>query len=138
MRQIQGDVARHRLAGSVRWLGAVSDLAGLYRQHDVIVIPRASEERMGFPLRLIEALSYGRPVVVSDIGEMPVVAAGCGIVFPRRDADRLAAALDALLGDVALYRRCARQAYHTAARYASAGTVPRLIELYEELAAGPS
>jgi glycosyltransferase involved in cell wall biosynthesis len=114
-------------------MGVVTDLARLYRAHDVVVIPHASQERMGFPLRLLEALSYGRPVVVSDTGEMPLVAAGSGVVFPRRNAAALASALQTLLGDAALYHRCVRQAYETVARYEPAETLRRLVGIYDEL-----
>lgn len=135
--QIEAAIARHELTGSVRWLGVVNDLGRLYRQHDVVVIPHASKERMGFPLRLLEALSYGRPVVVSDMGEMPIVAAGCGVVFPRRDPLGLATALESLLEDPALYRRCVRQAYETVARYEPAETMRSLLGVYEGLEGGP-
>jgi glycosyltransferase involved in cell wall biosynthesis len=135
--RIEAEVTRLGLAGSVRWLGVVNDLARLYRQHDVVVIPHTSKERMGFPLRLLEALSYGRPVVVSDTGEMPLVAAGSGVVFPRRDADGLARSLHTLLEDPDVYQRCVRHAYATVARYEPADTVRCLLDLYEGLAAGP-
>ena len=135
--RIEADIARHGLTGAVRWLGVVENLASLYRRHDVVVIPHTSKERMGFPLRLLEALSYGRPVVVSDTGEMPLVADGCGLVFRRRDPHGLARAVESLLGDPALYRRCVRQAYETVARYEPAETVRCLLGVYDTLTGGP-
>ena len=135
-RGIRERVAAHGLERHVRWEGVVADLGTLYREHDFVVIPRAARERMGFPLRLIEALSYGRPVVVSDVGEMPMVAADAGLVFPRGDAQGLARALRELLGDAALYGRCVRAAYETARRYETSRTVGRFMDIYRELVDG--
>ncbi len=126
-------VARHGLDAHVRWEGVVTDLGALYRAHDVVVIPPAGEERMGFPLRLIEALSYGRPVVVSDVGELPRVAVGCGLVFPREDAGALAGALIQLLDTPGLYDACVTHAVARAAEYDGSVTVGRLAALYREL-----
>jgi glycosyltransferase involved in cell wall biosynthesis len=133
-RRIREQIGKHRLEARVRWEGVVSDLASLYREHDVVVIPRAARERMGFPLRLIEALSYGKPVVVSDIGELPIVAEGCGLVFPRGDARALAGALRELMSDPQLYSRCMGGAYETARRYETSRTVGRFMNIYRELA----
>ena len=133
-RRIQERIGDHGLDAHVRWDGVVPDLSRLYREHDVVVIPRAAPERMGFPLRLIEALSYGKPVVVSDVGEMPLVAEGCGLVFPRGDARGLASALGQLLGEAPLYRQFTRGAYETARRYETSRTVGRFMDIYRELA----
>ena len=135
-RRIAEQVERLGLGDRVRWEGGGHDPARLYQEHDLVVIPRASEERMGFPLRLIEALSYGRPVVVSDVGEMPRVAEGCGAVFRREDAWGLASALQRLLGDAALYQQYAKQAYVRAARYEPTRTVRHLAGVYREVIGG--
>src|SRR5262249_44130400 len=56
--RIVTQIARLGLQDRVRWLGGTRAPSLLYRNHDVVVIPRAADERMGFPLRLVEALSY--------------------------------------------------------------------------------
>jgi len=132
--RIRQRIREHHLEPHVRWRGVIPDAGRLYREHDVVVIPRAAKERMGFPLRLIEALSYGKPVVVSDVGEMPIVAQGCGLVFSRGDATGLACALRELLSDGDLYRQCVRGAYETARRYETSRTVGRFLNLYRDLA----
>jgi len=132
-RRMSQRVHAHGLDGQVHWQGVAPDLDTLYRAHDCVVIPRLARERMGFPLRLIEALSYGKPVVVSDVGEMPIVTGGCGLVFPRGDTKELAYALRRLLSDRHLYRRCIGAAYEAARRYESSRTVGRYLELYRQL-----
>ena len=126
-------VRAHALEDHVRWQGVAPDVGALYRAHDCVVIPHTGNERMGFPLRLIEAVSYGKPVVVSDVGEMPNVVDGCGLVYPHGDANALAGALRTLLGDGASYRHRIRAAFETAERYANAGTCARFFALYREL-----
>jgi len=134
-RRIQKTIQALGLEARVQWKGVVPDLAALYREHDLVVIPRAARQRMGFPLRLIEALSYGKPVVVSDLGEMPaIVVDGSGLVFPHGDVPRLAHTLRRLLSDPDLYRQCVSTAYETAQRYPPSRTVGRFLDLYQEVA----
>jgi|SRR5580658_1707200 teichuronic acid biosynthesis glycosyltransferase TuaC len=72
-------------AGVARWLNAA----------DVFCLPSYSE---GCPNVLVEALACGRPVVATAVGGIPeLVTANCGILVPPRDAQQLAAALDAAL-----------------------------------------
>jgi glycosyltransferase involved in cell wall biosynthesis len=49
----------------------------------------------GLPITLLEAMSYGRPAIVSNLPEhLEVVADGAGIVFQQGDADGLARAIE--------------------------------------------
>jgi glycosyltransferase involved in cell wall biosynthesis len=61
-------------------------------------MPSLSE---GLPLALVEAMSFGLPVVVTAVGGVPeVVTDGVeGMLGPPSDASALAAALGALLED---------------------------------------
>jgi glycosyltransferase involved in cell wall biosynthesis len=125
--------AQHGLEGIVRWEGVASELGALYQEHDVVVIPRATDERMGWPLRLLEAFSYGRPVVTADVGEMPSVGAGCGLFYRRGDVAGLAEALHAIASDPALYARLQQQTVVRAAEYSPARTIERIAGIYREL-----
>ena len=129
---IKAKIKRLGIKQYVRWLESVEDIPTLYREHDIVVIPRASRERMAFPLRLIEAMSYGKPVVVSDMGDMARVADGCGLIFPHEDADALSVALLRLLSDRDFYAQCTENCYHKLSEYHSIGTVRCLADLYKE------
>jgi teichuronic acid biosynthesis glycosyltransferase TuaC len=62
---------------------------------DVFCLPSYAE---GCPNVLVEALACGRPVVATTIGGIPeLVTENCGILVPPKDAEQLAAALDAAL-----------------------------------------
>lgn len=77
------------------------DLAQLYRSADVFVLPSYSE---GLPTVLLEAMSYGLPIVTTRIrGAADHLAEGENALFvPVRSADAIAEALERLLDDAAL------------------------------------
>lgn len=86
----------------VRPLGRLSDedLAVLFSRAALFVYPSLSE---GFGLPLVEAFSFGLPVVHSDDPALVEVSAGSGVVVeraPRAEyAERLASAIGAVLDD---------------------------------------
>ena len=64
--------------------GAV--LEELYSNAYLYVLPSDLE---GMPLTLLEAMNYGCCCVTSDIGECADVMNGCGVTFPRGNAEAL-------------------------------------------------
>lgn len=66
---------------------------------DAFVLPSHTE---GFPNVVLEAMALSRPIVATDVGAIPdMLAEGCGVVVPRKNADALSAALTALLANEA-------------------------------------
>jgi glycosyltransferase involved in cell wall biosynthesis len=94
------------LAGRVRLLGHVDDPLGRVRGWSIAV--SASVEPETAPLNVLEAMSLGVPMVATDHGGTPEVLGDAGLLVPPRDADALAVAIDRLLADADLRRRCAR------------------------------
>lgn len=83
------------LAGRVRFLGHVDDMAGFYNAIDVLCLPSRHE---GLPLSLLEAQSCGTPVVACDVGGVAAaVAPDAGRLVAAGDVAGLAAALRAVL-----------------------------------------
>lgn len=101
--------AEHGLAeGRVRTLGRVddADLAILYSRASVFVLPSLAE---GFGLPLIEAFTFGTPVVHSDAPALVEVGSDSGLVVERAPdggyPERLADAVREVLEDSALAER---------------------------------
>lgn len=65
----------------------------LYSNAYLYVLPSDLE---GMPLTLLEAMNYGCSCVTSDIGECADVMDGCGVTFPRGNAEALRDALQDL------------------------------------------
>lgn len=81
----------------VTWLGARTDIAALYQQAHIAVLP--SYYREGLPKSLAEAAACGKPIVTTDApGCREVVDHGeNGLLVPPRNAVALAHALKTLI-----------------------------------------
>jgi glycosyltransferase involved in cell wall biosynthesis len=127
--------AAKAVSGRVRFVTRFVDEAEIppiFRAADLLVLPYLDAEHSGV---LYTGLAFGKPLLLSEVGGFPEVAAtGAGRLVPAGDVDALAAALVELTGDSA-----ARERLATAAREAAAGpyswdaTAAQTLALYEEL-----
>ena len=110
------------------------EAAAFFDRADVVVLPYREIDQSGV---LFTALAFGRPLVLSDVGGFPEVAAeGAAELVPAGDAAALATALDRLLGDRARQRALAARAAELAAGPYSWDAVGRAhLRLYEQLLA---
>ncbi|MCX6827590.1 MAG: glycosyltransferase family 4 protein [candidate division Zixibacteria bacterium] len=71
-------------------------LAKSYKEADIFVLPSLVE---GFAIVLLEAMSFGLPIVASNTGAIPELVKNDenGILVPSADAKALAIALDRLM-----------------------------------------
>jgi glycosyltransferase involved in cell wall biosynthesis len=88
----------------VDYLGEQDDVAALYRDAHIAVLPSYRE---GLPKSLIEAAACARPVVTTDVpGCRDAIEADVtGLLVPARDAGALAEAVLRLAGDPELRRK---------------------------------
>ena len=108
---------------------------------DILAIPSlATPASQGqIPAKLFDAMAMARPVVVSQVNDMPALLGQAGLVVPPGDAPALAAALDALARDPA--RRAAlgqRGRAQFLARDSVAACARALEQVLEPLLAAPS
>ncbi len=108
------------------------ELPAYFRRADVVVLPYREIDQSGV---LFTALAFGKPLLLSDVGGFPEVAAtGAACTFPAGDAAALHDVLRGLLED-----RDALAALGAHARAAAAGPYSwqaigrRTLELYESL-----
>lgn len=108
------------IADAVHFAGTQSNHLNLHALFDVSVLCSLSE---GFPNSLVEAMAAGRPAVATAVGgNADAVEDGVtGLLVPPADPARLAAAIEALLGDPERRtamgeagRARARERYHAA------------------------
>ena len=81
-------------AEAVRFVGRVpyEGLGELFASHDCLVLPSYSE---GMPLSVLEAAAHRLVLVITDVGDIRRLFGDRIHICPPRDADALAAALDA-------------------------------------------
>jgi glycosyltransferase involved in cell wall biosynthesis len=126
---LRGRAEKLGIAERVDWHGIVPDPHTLYRAAHVFALPSRVE---GMPNALLEAMSCGLAVVVSDgaPGPLEVVEDGVtGLVVPVNDAQALAAALRRLANDGELRRRLGEAARARVSEY----DLPRALAAWESV-----
>jgi glycosyltransferase involved in cell wall biosynthesis len=109
-----------------------AELPDYFRRADLVVLPYREADQSGV---LFTALAFGKPLLLSDVGGFPEVAAtGAARTFRAGDVPALRAALVELLGDRRALEEMAQKA-RTAAegQYSWATVAARTLELYEAL-----
>ena len=122
-----------RIMGQVEWLGRVSReaLAAAYASCDILCAPSLGGESFG--LVLLEALSYGKPVVASDIkGYREFVGrSGAALFALPGDSHGLAKAISAAFKDKERYAALSASALDFVQDYSWPSVVERIIGLYD-------
>jgi glycosyltransferase involved in cell wall biosynthesis len=109
-----------------------SELPAYFRRADLVVLPYREIDQSGV---LFTALAFGKPLLLSDVGGFPEIAAtGAARTFPTGDACALGKALRELLDDPAGRSKMAELAVAAAAgRYSWDTVAARTLDLYESL-----
>lgn len=81
------------IADRVRHLGHVEQVSNYLQVADAFVFPTSMDSS---PNTLLEATRMGLPVVATDVGGVPEIAQGNGILIPPHDGPALTAALVAM------------------------------------------
>jgi len=114
--QLERQIASLRLEGACTLLGQRShaELVGQLREGrwDAVALASIltpSGEKEGIPVALLEAMSYGLPVIGTNAGGVPeLLGSGAGLLVPPGDPPALAEAIERLARDEALRGRLGR------------------------------
>lgn len=109
-----------------------TELPAYFQRADLVVLPYREIDQSGV---LFTALAFGKPLLLSDVGGFPEVAAtGAARTFPAGDVPALSAALRDLLSDPATLSGMAERARAaTAGPYSWDEIARRTLGLYETL-----
>jgi glycosyltransferase involved in cell wall biosynthesis len=113
-------------ATNLRIIGVVPDMGEVYRSADILAFPSLHE---GFGVPLLEAMSYGIPVLAHDLQPMREVIGGGGELLPVGDEARWIEALRRL-GDRARYRAASLRSDSRAEAYSPSRIYPQIPPLF--------
>lgn len=91
-----------------------SELEGLYRNCDFVIQPAFYE---GFGLPILEAMTFGKPVITSNISAMPEVAGDAALLVDPYSVDEIANAMKRLITEPDLYSTLASRTRAQAAKF---------------------
>lgn len=117
------------LGERVLWVEGVADavVANWYRRATVLVFPSLYE---GYGWPLLEAMTFGLPVVCSDGGSLPEVAGKAAPCVPADDMDGFVREIEALLGNPALARIRGEQGLAWAGRFSLQRFADDMVDTY--------
>lgn len=134
MRQsLQTQVHKLHLMNRVHFRGWRSDVGTVMSGLDIFLMP---SEREGFGLVLLEAMSYGLPVIGSQAGAIPevVVDGETGIIVAPKKSDEIAEALRWLLADRSLRQYMGLQGQdRLEVHFSAARMIDQTLSLYQHL-----
>ncbi len=127
-------ITRPPLAGHVEHVGYVAGARRqeLFESAAVLVMPSLHE---GFGMPVLEAMSLGVPVVVSDRGALPEVVGDAGLIVDPTDRDALAAAIERMLTDEAFAAAAAARGTERARRFRWADSAAAAVGAFERAVA---
>jgi glycosyltransferase involved in cell wall biosynthesis len=122
---------RPPLAGRVQHLGYVDPAhrRELYEGARLLVQPSLQE---GFGIPVLEAMTLGVPVVVTNRGALPEVLGDAGLVVDAEDSLQMANAIERLTTDAQLAASCSARGVARARGFRWADTARHALEAYRQ------
>jgi glycosyltransferase involved in cell wall biosynthesis len=100
----------------------------LYENADIFLYPSKYE---GFGLVLLEAMSYGLPVITANNSSMPETAGNAAILVDEHDASTLAKAIMDLINDTHLKQRLVNLGYQRIKEFKWETCAQNMLEIYK-------
>lgn len=125
-------LSKLHLEGRVKFLGYVSDavLAKLYKEAAVFAYPSLYE---GFGFPVLEALSYGAPVLTANISSLPEVAGSAALLCEPQSPKSISSGLQRLLEHKEEANRLRKLAKAQAAKFSWEKAAGETLKILEEI-----
>lgn len=129
-KEVMQEVNTLNLKERIIFIGHISDyqLANLYKNAEIFVLPSLYE---GFGLPIIEAQSFGCPVICSNAASMPEVAGKAALTFDPKSAESIAENIRTVLIDDDLRSRLSHASLENVKRFSWERAAADLIALIE-------
>jgi glycosyltransferase involved in cell wall biosynthesis len=108
-----------------------ADLAGLYAHSEAFAFPSVYE---GFGIPILEAFTYGTPVVCSNAASIPEVAGDAAAYFNPYDIEETAKAIDTVLSNNALREELICRGKTRAKTFTWKNAATKTLEVYRNIA----
>lgn len=104
LNELRSQVASDNMTDQIRFMGWTQDLKRTFQDQDIVVLPSFNE---GLPMVILEAMSQGKTVIASDVGEVPeiIIDGENGLLVKAGSVSELTGALQRLAEDVHLRKR---------------------------------
>ena len=126
------DFNSHTDVVHIPWVSE-SDLSALYLACVSLICVSFRE---GFGLPVLEAMSHGAPVIVSNCGSLPEVVGKAGILVDPSDANTIVEAMNLTLNDDSEASRQSRLSYERSAEFSWKSMAQTTLEMIEDLNLG--
>ena len=126
-------ISRSPAADRIHSLGFVTDrqLGALYQNAFAFVHPSCFE---GFGYPLVEAMSFGLPVLCSNLSVFREIGGDTPLYFDPRQSEDIAAKMLALIRDEQLRQRCIAASLEMARSAELRSNAPLILDLYHRIA----
>lgn len=132
--KLQQQSTRLNLQNNIEWVSATKQIEDYYKSASLYVLSSRTE---GFPMVLVEASSYGLPIVSvdCDTGPAEIVTPECGWLCNPNDPQALAQVLLKAIDecdDAIQYSRLSLNAYDNAQRFTMEKIINKWVNLLED------
>ena len=120
---------KYKLEKSVKIIYSPSDdeIQKLFIDCKFLMFPSYYE---GFGLPVIEALSAGKPVLVSNTSSLPEIAGAAGLYVDPTDEKSIVIALNELIGNSKLYNSLKEQTNYQASKFTWQKSADKMVEIF--------
>ncbi|MBI2416090.1 MAG: glycosyltransferase family 4 protein [Candidatus Kerfeldbacteria bacterium] len=119
-------------SGHIRYVGYVTGLqkAALLRCATAFVFPSFYE---GFGLPVVEAMSYGVPVITSNVASLPEVVGKAGVLVNPQSTRAVQQAIDRVVGSAALRQRLGRAGRQRVKQFSWTKCAQETLQVYDQV-----